>query len=346
MRRHCCVVREPCITLALVSALALPAFSTVQAQDYPPRPPSGGTYPPAQTPPSDGNYPPGRDERPPPRHDSGSRGGGGVFPWALGALFGAIFAQRPDASPGPAGNDDYLERNGPRPADSYKVGTFVVEAFVQDRWPLVVDFLPQPDSCTALDVYIGPKRVFSRLLDADGLSGRRLVTVSLPDGISQKARPALYVVHSDRPACAGAGAAAQGAGAALEIYGIGGGPRAVGSVAVNGLEFGPATPKLPQQQVQIAYRTQWPFNHVSVEVLRFHRNSPERIDVERVLARRNNGPPPGRVADQPWDGRNGAAELSLGVHRLQVRAWMSGNEHSWVGAISPTSVLIAQDAVR
>ncbi len=67
-------------------------------------------------------------------------------------------------------------------------------------------------------------------------------TIGLPDGISAKARPALYVVHSDRPACSGAGtgAAAAGAGAPLEIYGIGGGPRAVGSVAVDGLEFGPA----------------------------------------------------------------------------------------------------------
>lgn len=337
MRRHSGAIRKPCTTLALVTALALPAFSAGQTRDYPP----------PQTPPTGGNYPSGQGAPPTPRPDPGSRGSS-LVPWALGAVIGALFAAPPEASPGPAGNDDYLARNGPRPADSYKVGTFVVEAFVQDRWPLVVDFLPQPDTCTALDVYIGQKRVFSRLLDADGLSGRRLVTVSLPGGISAKARPALYVVHSDRPACsgAGAGAAAAGSGAPLEIYGIGGGPRAVGSVAVDGLEFGPAAPKLPQQLVQIAYRTQWPFNHVSVEVLRFHRNSPERIDVERVLARRNNGPPPGHVADQPWDGRNGAAELSLGVHRLQVRAWMSGNERSWVGAISPTSVRIAQDAGR
>ncbi|PHV05282.1 hypothetical protein CSQ96_21810 [Janthinobacterium sp. BJB412] len=266
----------------------------------------------------------------------------------MGAALIVVLAGAGAATQQPAVVDDNLALTGPRFAATQKVGTFIVEGHVQGGWPVVVDFLPQPDTCTGLDVYIGGKQVFSRLLDADGRSGRRLLKIELPANLGPTARAAIYLVHSARPACARAGGDVAGASAPIEVYGIGAGPRAVGSVAVDQLVFRPDLPKLPKEQVQIGYRMKWPFNRVSVEVLRYLEGAPDSIEVERVTTldpKDSRGLPAGQVAGQTWDGRDHTAKLSRGLHRLHVRAWMSSNDElSWVGAISDMSVRIAKNA--
>lgn len=259
------------------------------------------------------------------------------MPWAaIGAaadLASRLFQQRTYA------DDDTLAANGPRFPDSFEVGTFAVQGYFKDGWPLVVDFLAQPDSCTMLEVSMNQKVVYTQLLDPDGRSGRRLRQVKLPVGIAERARSALYVVRSERPACE-----AQRGGtndvSPVEVYGIGGGPRAVGSVAVDQLRFEPAAPRLPKERVQIGYRVKSGFNHASVEILRFNEEPPGRINVQRVRARRTDGLAPNSVNVDSWDGQDDRGRRSLGVHRLQVRAWFTENDRSWVGAISPASVRV------
>ncbi|WGG48215.1 hypothetical protein [Rugamonas sp. DEMB1] len=318
-----------------------------QAQQPPPQaqqPPSQAQQPPSRAEQGQPAPSPSRQHSERPRERGSSSLANAAILVGVGAVLASIFSAPSEQGPAPAINDDYLARNGPRFAVTQKVGTFVVEGYIRSGWPFVVDFLPQPDTCTELDVYLGGKQVFSRLLDADGRAGRRLLRIELPGNIAPAARAALYVLRSARPACAERGAVADEGGVSVEVYGIGAGPRAVGSVAVDRLVFGPPQPKLPRELVQVGYRMQWPFNHVAVEVLRFRRSGADGIEVERVAtldAEHSRGLPAGEVAGQTWDGRNGAAALSRGLHRLQVRAWLAGDDRSWVGAISPGAVRIA-----
>jgi hypothetical protein len=307
--------------------------------------PSQPPQPPSRAEPAQPASSPARQQSEYPRQRGSSSVLNAAILVGIGAVLANLFSPSSGQASAPAANDDYLELNGPRFAVTQKVGTFVVEGYIRGGWPFVVDFLPQADTCTELNVYMAEKQVFSHLLDADGRSGRRLLKVVLPDNIAAAARPALYVLRSTRPACGRRGGGADGGAVSVEVYGIGCGPRAVGSVAVDRLVFGPPLPKLPRELVQVGYRMQWPFNHVAVEVLRFRRSGADDIEVERVATldpELGGGLPAGEVAGRTWDGRNGAAVLSLGLHRLQVRAWLAGDDRSWVGAISPGAVRIAE----
>jgi hypothetical protein len=321
--------RALCMSLAFCTAVANAQVKLAEQQ----------TPPPPETPyPAAGQQmprPPGQPS-PPPRGER--RDGAGWVPWAIVGAGAAILATRMFQQRAYA-DDNSLAANGPRFPDSFTVGTFAVQGYFKDGWPFVLDFLPQPDSCTVLEISLHQKVMYALLLDRDGRSGRRLVQAKLPPGIAERPQSALYVVRSERPACAAQTGASHDP-SPVEVYGIGGGPRAVGSVAIDQLRFEPAAPQLPQEQVQIGYRAKSGFNHASVEILRFHQEQPGRIDVQRVRARRVDGLAPGSVNADSWDGKLDGGQRSLGVHRLQVRAWFTENDRSWVGAISPASVRV------
>lgn len=234
-----------------------------------------------------------------------------------------------------------LNANGPRFPDSFGIGTFDVQGYVRGGWPVVIDFAPQPGSCTWLEVNVGQQK-WSHIIDFDGRKGRRLISVAVPDDIASSAQPAKYVVHSATPSCArGAGESpVDRAPSRIEIYGIGAGPRAVGSVAIGDLQFGPSTPNIPHDKVTISYYAKFEFNHAAVEILRFNQDQRGQVNVQRIHTRRTDVVQVGRNSDS-WDGNRDTGERSLGVHHLQVRAWFTQeNDKSWVGAISPDSVLI------
>ncbi|MDC8759673.1 hypothetical protein [Janthinobacterium fluminis] len=321
--RACIFSRLCTYTLCVLMGLSPATAGLAYAQTG-----GAGKTEPAPPPPSE--YPRGD------RH--GDSRGEALLPALITGLFAILGQQQNTGKDDKRGaNEEDLALNGPRMLDSYPVGTFAVYGFTNDGWPLVVDFLPKPNSCTWLDVMLNQERVFSRLLDMDGRSGRRLVRVDLPHGITKQARAALYIVQSEQRSC-DAGAAPP---APVEVYGIGAGPRAIGSVAVDQLLFEPALPRVPQEPARISYRVKSNFNHASVEILRYLASPSGLIQVQRVRANRADALSPGLIVGQPWDGQDQSGKRSLGVHRLQVRAWFNEGDPSWVGAISPASVTIA-----
>jgi hypothetical protein len=235
-----------------------------------------------------------------------------------------------------------LDANGPRFPDSFGIGTFDVQGYVRGGWPVVIDFAPQPGSCTWLVVNVGQQQ-WSHIIDFDGRKGRRLISVTVPDDIASSAQSAKYVIHSATPSCVrGTRESPQldRTPSQIEIYGIGAGPRAVGSVAIGDLQFGPSTPNIPRDKVTISYHAKFEFNHAAVEILQFNKDRRGQVNVQRVHTRRTDVVQVGRNSDS-WDGNRDSGERSLGVHLLQVRAWFTQeNDKSWVGAISPDSVLI------
>lgn len=232
-----------------------------------------------------------------------------------------------------------LLENGPQLPMVYPVGSFSVRGFARNGWPVVLDFKPEPRTWTTLDV-VFKKKTVSLVVDTNGLEGRHLIKLELPkDGPAKKATPATYVLRSvyldgrdtnaPRPA-------------PIEIYGIGGGPRAVGSVAIENLNFQPGMVRAGTA-ARFDYSAKSAFNRTRAEVLKFVGiDDQQRIQLERVMtadsANVGVGPHSGM-----WDGRNqqdGAS--SLGMHRFQVRAWFTSDDRSWVGAIAPSLVTVSQ----
>ena len=126
----------------------------------------------------------------------------------------------------------------------------------------------------------------------------------------------MYVIHPRSPAC---GQPGNRNAAAIEVYGIGAGPRAVGAVAIDNLSFGPARPRFPNEQVAIGYEARNQFNHGSVEILRYDVTTPGVINVQRVKTSRTDpvqvGPNPGGA----WHGMGATGNRSTGVPRRTVR---------------------------
>jgi hypothetical protein len=258
-------------------------------------------------------------------------------PWAIAGVIGVAAIAAATHKAGAAVPTDSLLESGPRFPDSYTPGTFAVQGYVGSAWPVVIDFLPQPDTCTTLDISVDNKLEWGTILDPDGRSGRQLLKVMAPERKKGQAA-AIYVIHSRTPAC---GQPGEQQLARVQIYGIGAGPRAVGSVAIENLQFGPPRPRFPTERAGIEYDAKSPFNHTSIEILRFDEKTPGVINVERVRSSRTDAVLVGSNSADPWDGTTQGGTRSIGVHRLEVRGWFTENDRSWVGAISPMSVDVA-----
>jgi hypothetical protein len=288
----------------------------------------------------DGSYRRQCPPPPPPREDRDDNGG--IDPVAVatgvvvtGILIKTLFGSGNHGSNSPEAKT--LLRDGPQMPMTYPVGTFSVRGFARNGWPIVLDFKPEPDTVTMLDV-VFRKKTISLTVDTNGLEGRHLVKLALPQkGPAKKAVPATYVLRSVYRD----GSERAGQAAPVDIYGIGGGPRAVGSVAIEQLSMLPGT-VTAGTQARFAFSAKSPFNRTRAEVLKFVAADNQRIQLERVMTTEDDNVsvgPHGGV----WDGldqQNRSA--SLGLHRFQVRAWFTSDDRSWVGAIAPNLVRVSQ----
>jgi hypothetical protein len=339
-RRALCAAVAAALLLAAMTSLTLRAQVEGERAYKPPPSPAPvdgerGQKPPPSPAPVAGE---GGQKPPPPR--TASRGNEWV-PWAIVGVIGAAAIAASAKDNNAHVDADMLAANGPRFPDSYSIGTFGVQGYVRGGWPVVIDFAAQPDTCTWLEISVD-QRSFASVLDFDGRGERKLVRIDMPGALAPGPSPGMYVVHSARPACPNHRVPGnERTPSPVEVYGIGAGPRAVGSVAIDELQFGPPELRSPQDRATIAYRAESEFNHASIEILRFDQDPPGQFNVHRVTARKADVAA-GQNQSAPWDGKTDSGARSLGVHRLQVRAWFTENDKSWVGAISPSSVIVAQ----
>lgn len=248
----------------------------------------------------------------------------------------ALIIKRTAFSHGADGaTEQTLLEEGPQLPVSYPEGSLSVQAFARDGWPIVIDFAPQPDTVTQLEVKIGKgrhPRTETFVLDPDGSGGRQLVKIDMPDtGRAATPTPATYVVTSVPIASADTDNPSMSVLAPLTIYGIGGGPRAVGSVAIEHLSFDRTTPG-----ARFGYSAKSEFERARAQVQQLRQDGgtvriqPVFDDFESNLSvGRQNG---------SWDGRAGNAP-SQGVHRLQVTGWFTTDDRSWVAALAPNLVV-------
>lgn len=240
-------------------------------------------------------------------------------------LFGEITCPEDEATAAAT-----LLAEGPRPSSNATGDRFQVQGLVRDRWPVAVDFMPEPNSRTVLRVTLFRQGFFASgprvdlVLDNDGLSGRRLVVldqIELPADrqASNEGRPIRVATFEVRSRQLRADGRVSSRRAPVQVFGIGVGPRAVGSLILTDvmLAEGAASLQMPQPgplSIEYGYRLRQSFLLVRADLWR-HCGG---ILCPKLTAFSQLGNPSGTL--------RGLVQIRRpGTYRLSVRGWMDCN---------------------
>lgn len=278
--------------------------------------------------------------------ESGGRGGGGGggTNWLVpAAIIGAVAlfainrhlnAERTEQRDESEGVQQLL-RDGPQLPAQYNTSAFAMRALVRGGWPIVVDYAQHTPGRVQLRISTPGAEIVTYRLDQFGL-GRHLLRFELPPFLGDSLKAGVVALTAADPKTGTE--TIDG----FTVHGIGIGPRAVGSIAVDQLEFNPGDLHVKDgDTASFAFRSRSDFDHSVVEYMRVTQ-SPDGARKRYV-----NGLRTGSVQrnsrvesaeSQRWNGQDDQARLSRGRHQLQVRVWDEGGD--WVGAWSESLVQI------
>jgi hypothetical protein len=229
-----------------------------------------------------------------------------------------------------------LVRDGPQLPVQFNMSAFGVRGLIKGGWPIVVDYEQATPGKVQLQISIPGEEVVSYRLDRFGL-GRHLLQFSLPDFLGNQLKPAIVALTASR---------GDGSYETLEgfkVFGVGVGPRAVGSKAIDRVEFAPETVIAGAgDRATFAFHSLSDFDNASVEFMQVTQ-SPDGIRTRYANGRRIDGGVRGdawvgRDEAQHWDGHDERGRVSRGRHQLQVRVWDRGGD--WLGAWSDSLVQV------
>ena len=229
-----------------------------------------------------------------------------------------------------------LLREGPQLPKQFNTSAFGIRGLIKGGWPIVVDYEQLVPGRVQLRIAVPGSEILTYRLDQFGL-GRHVLRFELPGFLSDGLKPAVVAMTA---------ADDQLQIETLEgfrVYGIGIGPRAVGSVAVDQLEFSPGTLLVEQGDTAgYAFNSRSDFDNAAVEFMRVSQ-SPDGIRTRYVNGKRIDGGVHrgrwiGSEAAYRWNGQDEQERVSRGRHQLQVRVWDDGGD--WVGAWSDSLVTV------
>jgi hypothetical protein len=274
-----------------------------------------------------GDYP--TETKPAPEHKTPSGRGGVMFGIDLTCLLTGCGKDRMASSePGDAAS---LAKSGPRIPDKYSMSGLVMQALVKGGAPFVIDFDAR-QALLRIEMKVQGSEPFVYKLKANGPAQE---IFRLPESFGAEPRAAVISVQSvkDQP-----GAETP---APLRINGMGMGEKAVGSVAIDQVSFGPPEVRIGRfAKARYSFHSRSDFNKVVAEFARLENRNGiiqvvERVNKEDIgeLARDTWI---GRDKPRIWDGKGEDGEVSRGLHVLNVRAWRSSvKEGDWVVSWSP-----------
>lgn len=267
----------------------------------------------------------GNKQPPPPPQRDDHTGRNVAIGVGVGAVAGLIIAGAASHANGPMKT---ISDHGPQFPDLLHMSTFQITGFVRGGWPLVVDYEAEPGTYAVLNVVTDNAPPFAQVLDV-GQGERRLVILQTPVNFGRDVKIAAFTIRAtvsrdnDRLRF-------------LRIYGFGCGPKAVGSVAIDQLRFGPPTISKSQTDTQFSFHSHTDFEKIKAEFMQV-----QLVDncIEgRLAGDKSIGH---RVAenDSVHDTWN-AKKVAQGQIQLRLRGWMTaGSGGDWVSAFSSDLVL-------
>lgn len=263
--------------------------------------------------------------------DGGGRRGG--FGFGIGIDLTCLFTGCGKDKPASSEADDAasLAKSGPKLPDKYSMSGLVMQGLVRGGAPFIVSY---EASGTRLRIEMKTQgaEAFVTTLDANGRSEK---IFKLPESFGAEPRAAVISVRAvkDQP-----GAEVP---APLRLHALGMGEKAVGSVAIDQVSFGPAEVRIGRfGKARYSFHSRSDFNKVVAEFARVENRDGVIQVVERVnqqeLGELTRDAWVGRDKPRIWDGKDKDGEVSKGLHVLNVRAWRSSvKEGDWVVSWSP-----------
>ena len=232
-----------------------------------------------------------------------------------------------------------LSAEGPRFEDAFSMACIPVRGFVRGGWPLVIDYQAEPGTLASVEVHVDGQDPV--VLPLPGGSQRNVLKLKLPERLGDKLTTALFLVRGvkDQPGAPQLGR--------VQVFGLGAGPRAVGSVAIDQVDFKPGVVHLGKKEsARFSFYSRSDFNRAVAEVMRVdNQNGDLQVRLARSIPLDGGvaaGTWIGRREARLWDGTDAKRQVSLGQHLMQVRAWLGAQEGGdWVAAWSPGSVEVA-----
>lgn len=265
-----------------------------------------------------------------PDHKGTSRGGGGFsFGIDLTCLLTGCGKDKQASSD--VGNAAELAKSGPKLPEKYAMSGLVMQGLVKGGAPFVVDYETK-QTRLRIEMKIEGLEPFVYTFKVNG-PGQKIFRLPESFGIAPKA--AVISVQAARDE---AGAETP---APLRINGMGMGEKAVGSVAIDQVSFGPPEVRIGKfGKARYSFHSRSDFNKAVAEFARVESRNGIIQVIERInkedLGELTRNTWIGRDKPRIWNGKDANGDVSKGPHVLKVRAWRSSvSEGDWVVSWSP-----------
>lgn len=225
---------------------------------------------------------------------------------------------------------DRLNREGPQFPESLRMSNFRVTGFAKGGWPVVVDYEAEPGAYVVLTIVTQNAPAAQAVL-AVPPTGRRLQLLRLPVEFGTELKSASFSIDATA-------SATDPEPRYLRIYGIGCGKRAVGSVAIDELRFGPGAVSASDLETHFGFHTHTMFDKMKAEFMQIamvDRSIEGQIFDNKKIDRRVAE---GESINDHWS----AKKAKPGPIQFRVRGWMTVRGDTggdWVSAFSPDLVM-------
>ncbi|HKI10656.1 MAG TPA: hypothetical protein VKA02_00985 [Candidatus Acidoferrum sp.] len=256
------------------------------------------------------------------------------------------------APSGPAGAAEarasQIDKKGPQEPAVFSMSSFTVMGFAKGNWPIVIDYLLEQDSL--LIVVIAPEGSEPIIYRLNGRKGHWQNRLSLPAQLGDKPLVAQYAIRALDDTVGQIGPSH------LHVHGIAAGPKAVGSIGIDRVDFSPPAISTEQgQKARYLFHSISDFKNVEVDFIRLAMFN-NQIIAARVGGKSVGGVSKNTQKDGDWDGKSdggGQAAKSYspelqkwlraprGQHLVQVRGWWGAKDGGdWVTALSDDYVTV------
>jgi hypothetical protein len=284
-----------------------------------------------------------------PSRDGQATGGGEPTRFIVMPQFSTLSGCAPGLRGTPQGSSearsDLLDKKGPQLPALYSLSSFAVMGLCRGNWPIAIDYVLEQDSL--LLVVISPEGETPLIYRLEGKKGHWVSKINIPASVGEQLHVSQYLVETldDR--------VGQTSPSHVHIHGIAAGPRAVGSIGIDQVNFAPASIQLVQhQKAQFSYHSISDFDDTEVSFIRLAKTTSGEIVAAAVGSKSMGSIVQNHVKNGDWDGsiktddivKNFSPDLRQwllaphGQHILQVRAWLRKDHGGdFVTALSETN---------
>ncbi|MGB7847169.1 MAG: hypothetical protein WBL63_16250 [Candidatus Acidiferrum sp.] len=243
---------------------------------------------------------------------------------------------------------DLLDKQGPQLAPLFSMSSLSVMGFSRGDWPVAIDYVLEQDSL--LLVIISPEGEKPLVYRLEGKKGHWVTKIQIPPAVGEQLRVSEYLVQTLDDTVG------QVSPSHVHIHGIAAGPKAVGSIGIDQVNFAPGNIQLAQhQKAQFSFHSISDFDDTEVSFVRLAKTGSGEIVAAAVNSKSMGSIAQNHVKNGDWDGtvktgdivKSFSPELQQwllaphGQHVLQVRAWLRKNHGGdFVTALSESMVAV------